>query len=63
MAEIGEAIQNAAPHQSIGSPQIRGPISKFSRVLDTVSLSSPDALESIADIPTECARYRLLGTC
>ncbi len=62
MAEIGEAIQNATQH-SIGSPKIRGPISKFSRVLDTVSLSSADALESTADIPTECARYRLLGPC
>jgi hypothetical protein len=63
MAEIAEAVQNATPHQPIDSRQIRGPISKFSEVLDTVRVSSTDALESTADFPTECACYRLLEPC
>ena len=60
MAEIGEAVQKATPHHSMDPPKIKGPISKFSKVLDTVSLSSADALESTADIPTGCTRYCLL---
>ena len=63
MAEIGEAVQMATPHHSMVPPMIKGPISKFSKVLDTVRLSSADVLESIADIPTGCTRHRLLGPC
>jgi len=61
MAEIAEAVQRATPHQPVGSPRIGGPISKFSEVLDTVRVSSTDGPEGVADFPTECACYRLLG--
>ena len=63
MAEIAEAVQQASPHQPMGSPMKRGPISKFSNVLDTVRVSSADARKSTADYPTECACYRVLGPC
>ena len=49
MAEIAEAVQKATPHQPAGSPKIKGPISKFSKVLDTVRVSSAEGPESTAD--------------
>lgn len=48
MAEIAKAVQTATPRQPTGSLDIRGPISKFSRVLDTASLSL-DSLGNTAD--------------
>ena len=49
MAEIAEAVQKVTPHQPMGSPKIGGPVSKFSKVLDTVRVLSAEGPESIAD--------------
>jgi len=38
MAELAEGVQTATPHQQTGSSMIRGPVSEFSRVLDTDGL-------------------------
>lgn len=58
MAEIAEAVQKVTPDQPMGPPKIRGPVSKFSKVLDTVSVSSAEAPEGTADQPSD--RMRLL---
>jgi hypothetical protein len=50
MAEIAKGVQTATV-QPASSSKIRGPISKFSEVLDTVNLSSGGP-ENTANIST-----------